>query len=143
MLDWTYNPLAAAFFAVTGTHDCNAILFVYKSNFLIDPKEITPFEVKGVAKFKPIGVAHRIVRQGGIFTIHENPSIPMEQEIQNVEELEKIIIDSEYREELVFELSHYGINASTLFPDLDGLSNYINWATSNRTYWTVNTETTE
>lgn len=141
LLDWTFNPLAAAYFSVSENFECDAVIFAYRTAYSIDTKlEINPFEIKGVRKFKPTGIAQRIVRQGGLFTIHENPSISMEKVIEDENILEKIIIENPYRKELLFELSHYGINKATLFPDLDGLSAYINWATANRKYWTIPTE---
>lgn len=141
LLDWTFNPLAAAYFAVSENYESDAVIFAYRTSWFIDTKEeANPFEVSGIKKFKPTGVAQRIVRQGGLFTIHENPDISMEKAIEEGNIIEKIIIENHYRKELMFELSHYGINKATLFPDLDGLSAYINWATANRTYWTIPTE---
>ncbi|HWP54178.1 MAG TPA: FRG domain-containing protein [Pyrinomonadaceae bacterium] len=137
LLDWTFNPLAAAFFAVSEANVAEAIIFAFKSEFVVIPEKTKPFDVKGVLKFKPTGVAPRIIRQGGLFTIHEKPSRPLEEVIGKNDEIERIIINRSYRKELVFELSHYGINRATLFPDLDGLSAHVNWFTANRKYWST------
>lgn len=93
---------------------------------------------KGVAKVKPNGAAPRVVRQSGIFTVHNPPTLDLKENLdsKNGEKLEKIIIDSFYRKELRFELSQYGINKLSLFPDLDGLSEHINWIMENSSYWT-------
>lgn len=143
LLDWTYNPLAAAFFAVSEHIDTHAFVYAYKSAKVVIPEKIHPIDFRGVALFKPMGVVPRIIRQGGLFTVHGKPNLPMEGVIQEADELEKIVIDKAYRDELVFELSHYGINRATLFPDLDGLSAYVNWLTSNRTYWQVPIESND
>jgi hypothetical protein len=137
LLDWTFNPLAAAFFAVELFMDCDAVVFAYRCEFVVVPEASSPFEMTGVVKFKPSGVAPRIIRQGGIFTIHGEPERPLDTAKGENDALEKIVISSAYRKELLFELSHYGVNRATLFPDLDGLSSYINWATTNRRYWSV------
>lgn len=137
LLDWTFNPLAAAFFAVESSADCDAVVFAYKCTFIIRPERVSPFNTEGVAKFKPTGVAPRIIRQGGIFTVHGEPERALDEVMASTDELEKIIIPSAYRKDLTFELSHYGINRATLFPDLDGLSAHINWATGNKGYWSV------
>jgi hypothetical protein len=137
LLDWTFNPLAAAFFAVESFKDCEAVVFAYKCDYSIITERVSPFKIPGVVKFKPMGVAPRIIRQGGIFTVHGEPEWPLEEVMDSTDELEKIVVRSSYRKELLFELSHYGVNRATLFPDLDGLSAYINWATSNREYWSV------
>ena len=117
--------------------DCDAILFAYRCDYVVIPVEISPFEITGVAKFKPMGVAPRIIRQGGIFTVHGEPDRPLEEVMDTRDELEIIVVRRSYRKELLFELSHYGVNRATLFPDLDGFSAYINWATTNRRYWSV------
>jgi hypothetical protein len=137
LLDWTYNPLAAAFFAVSEHIDNHAIVYAYKPDMQVIPDKVHPMDYPGVALFKPMGIVPRITRQGGTFTIHGKPNLPMEDVMQNTDELDRIVIDRTYRNELVFELSHYGVNRATLFPDLDGLSAHVNWMTSNRTYWQV------
>jgi hypothetical protein len=45
--------------------------------------------------------------------------------------LERIVIAGNYCKDLLFELSHYGINRLSLFPDLDGLSDYLAWFMEN------------
>jgi hypothetical protein len=143
LLDWTFNPLAAAFFAVEEKADSDAIVFAYRCTNVIAPEKIGPFEVKGVVKFKPMGVAPRIIRQGGIFTIHGDPERPLEKVMLKTDELERIVVAASYRRDLVYELSHYGVNRATLFPDLDGLSAHVNWMTANRHYWSMPTELEE
>jgi len=140
LLDWTFNPLAAAFFAVSEKADTEAIVFAYRCEAVIEPDKVKPFDVNGVAKFKPMGVAPRIIRQGGLFTIHGNPERPLDEVMEKTDVLEKIIINHSYRNELMYELSHYGINRATLFPDLDGLSAHVNWITANSKYWSVTSE---
>lgn len=95
-------------------HIYNAVLYAYLNQCSLKT-EIKPYEHEGVSKIKPNGAAPRVVRQSGIFTIH---------------------IDHSYRKELRFEWSHYGINELSLFPDLDGLSDHVNWIMENSSYWT-------
>ena len=42
-------------------------------------------------------------------------------------QVKEIRISSAYREKLHSELDFYGVNASSLFPDLDNLSSHLNW----------------
>ena len=135
LLDWTYNPLAATFFAVSEHVDDAAILFAYRPEKIVITEKVHPLDFSKVALFKPMGVVPRITRQGGLFTVHGEPNVAMEDSVENKDELEKIVIAHEYRDKLVFELSYYGINRATLFPDLDGLSTHVNWLTANRAYW--------
>lgn len=134
LLDWTFNPLVAAFFAVQNNEKYDAIIYAYYNPYSIKTDEINVFQHKGIGKVKPYGTAARVVRQSGIFTIHNPPTLNLEDNLEdNI--LEKIIIDSTYRNELRFELSHYGINEFSLFPDLDGLSQHVNWFMENSHYW--------
>jgi hypothetical protein len=127
LLDWTYNPLAAAFFAVE--HDCDqdAVIYAYYTMNNIDTETVTPFTVQGINKVKPKGLLQRITRQSGIFTIHNPPVLCLDEPGRGPDRLEAIVIPRVYRQTLLEELSYYGINRLTLFPDLDGLSRHVNW----------------
>jgi len=80
-----------------------------------------------VGVFRPRGVTPRIVRQGGLFTVHGPPETPLESVNPEFVELKRINIAESYREKLLHELARYGVNSAVLFPDLDGLSRYLNW----------------
>ena len=138
LLDWTFNPLVAAFFAVQNNEESDAIIYAYYNPYSIKTEEVEVFEHEGVGKVKPFGTAPRVVRQSGIFTIHNPPTLEITENLKEDDKLAKIIIDSSYRNELRFELSHYGINELSLFPDLDGLSQHVNWFMENSHYWDEN-----
>jgi hypothetical protein len=127
LLDWTYNPLAAAFFAVE--HDCDqdAVIYAYYNEKNIDTETVAPFAAQGINKVKPKGLLQRITRQSGIFTIHNPPDLCLAEQGNGSDRLETIVISQGYRQTLLEELSYYGINRLTLFPDLDGLSRHVNW----------------
>ncbi len=82
----------------------------------------------GIAVFNPSGVVPRITRQGGLFTIHNPPSSPLEELPPGVVKLRRIVIAARYRSALLAELAFYGVTSASLFPDLDGLSRYFNWS---------------
>jgi hypothetical protein len=135
LLDWSTNPLFAAFFAVKNTYKGQAMIFVARIPY--DPKiqQTSPFDINGVKIFYPKSVVPRITRQGGLFTIHGNPTESPEEGIKDITELHKIYIEESYRNTLRSELSFYGINEATLFPDLDGLASFINWTIEAKEYW--------
>lgn len=136
LLDWTYNPLIATFFAVQLFAECDAVVFALRYPHDSTPEHYeTPFEVKGIKKFKPNASAKRITSQSGVFTIHNPTHLDLEKHLDKGERLEKIIIDKRYRKELRFELNHYGVNDLTLFPDLEGLSKHINFHMENKIFW--------
>ena len=51
------------------------------------------------------------------------------------DQLERIIVDASYRDELLFELNQYGVNSHSLFPNLVGLSRHFNWVMASFDYW--------
>ena len=74
LLDWTRNPLVAAYFAVEKTHEGDSAVYVYESSTFIDTtKEPDPFKIASVGKFIPVHITRRITAQGGLFTIHPIP----------------------------------------------------------------------
>ena len=88
-----------------------------------------PLAFGSVGIFRPRGVVPRIVRQGGLFTVHGPPELSLEKLTRNrIVTLKQIVIAESYRSTLLVELARYGINSASLFPDLDGLSLYLNWS---------------
>lgn len=123
LLDWTRNPLVAAFFAVTEAHDGDSLLYAYQNNRHINPEnEPDPFAVERVSRFVPSHITPRITAQVGLFTIHPNPRDPFESK-----EVTRGIIKREFRKKLKKTLYKYGIHRASLFPGLDGLCDHIKW----------------
>ena len=141
LLDWTFNPLAAAFFAVVSSanevdkaHDAVVYAHFSPSDFIDTTKKIDPFRCRGIYRVAPRSVAPRIGRQGGIFTVHGPPSHDLQQHLPKKDKLKRIVIDRSYKKDFAVQLSHYGMNRLSLFPDLDGLSAHINWSFINLPY---------
>jgi hypothetical protein len=123
LLDWTRNPLVAAYFAVEGSHDGDSVVYAYRSGKSIGPTRGDPFKVETVERFIPRHVTRRITAQTGLFTVHPDPQAPF----KNPAAIDRLIIDSELRRPLKHTLFRYGIHRGSLFPDLDGLSKHIEW----------------
>jgi hypothetical protein len=126
LLDWTYNPLTAAYFAVHEEAAWDAAIFVYCPYTLAIPS-INPWTVEGVLTYKPSHIVSRITRQMGVFTVHNPPLLPLDRNDHEPDNIELIVISRNYRNQLMYELDMYGINHANLFPDLDGLSRHANW----------------
>ncbi len=135
LLDWSYNPLVAAYFASTHKHNTDAHIYCYKPNWYLISEQTNPKTYKRVSLFKPKGAVPRIIRQGGVFTVHGNPIVPLDESLDEKDELELIVVSKDYIRELLFDLNHYGINSANVFPDLDGLSKHVNWYSENRDFW--------
>lgn len=133
LLDWTRNPLAAAYFAVRREHAGDSVIYAYKSKHSIDTsKHKNPFEYPQVGRFIPPHVTQRITAQTGIFTIHPLPTVPFtNSSLGNLfpddSSLQRIVIAHSFRRPLKKMLFRYGVHAASLFPDLDGLCEHIEW----------------
>lgn len=124
LLDWTINPLVAAYFACRKESDTDAVLYVIKplpSLLCVDfDEEPDPFSITYIKYLWPPHVTLRLTVQSGIFTIHPDPQTPWSSEI-----IDKILISASGRSNIREGLSRYGIHEASLFPDLDGLGRHL------------------
>ena len=125
LLDWTLNPLVAAYFAVFNESlKENGAIYVYKKIPGVKTEDyLNPFKVQVVLKFVPRHITRRLIAQTGVFTIHPHPREPLTLS----SEIDRIIIPKSKRTKLKRILYRYGIHQSSLFPDLDGLAKHIKW----------------
>lgn len=120
LLDWTTSPLVALFFAVESEND-GVDGCVYVSKRLTEaPSTLKPFEVDQNYLVIPPHVDERIPAQHGVFLLSENPFKPYQNE-----NMTKIEIASIAKRELKHQLHRLGINASTIYPGLNGVAKSI------------------
>ena len=75
LLDWTYNPLVAAYFAVSHDLSCDSAIYQSTIPDTVDElAEPSPFDVKQVIRYRPSHITSRIIAQRGLFTIHPDPT---------------------------------------------------------------------
>ena len=122
LLDWSRNPLVAAYFAVEHEFDKDSAVYVLKGQKFLNTEKINPFKVKRVSKFIPPHITPRITAQSGVFTIHPEPSEPLISEA-----IDKLIIVKSFRRQLKKILYRYGVHRAALFPGMDGIASYIQW----------------
>jgi hypothetical protein len=126
LLDWTRNPLVAAYFAVEDEGGDDAAIYAYRSRkYLQLSKHPNPFAVARVARVVPDHVTRRITAQAGLFTVHPDPRAPL-----TGAALVKLVVPGECRVSMRRALSALGIDRSSLFPDLDGIAKHIQWLRS-------------
>jgi hypothetical protein len=138
LLDWSTNPLAALFFAVDSCSPCDGAVYAYSQHRVIDSQVNQLGNVPQVALFMPQPYHPRILHQCGVFTYHPEPSEPLCVEVvQNLGpispphdlNLVRFLVEAKVKSILKRCLDDLGINRKSLFPDLDGLSDFVNSGT--------------
>lgn len=136
LLDWTSNPLVAAYFAIgpergagdsyEETDDDCAIYFFpgHRSVKRLDPrgKQTDPFNIDTVWIVRPDNISRRAAAQGSFFTVHPRPAEPWAPD-----NLVTLNIAVSAKRDIRLGLDQFGMNVATLFPGLDGLARYRNW----------------
>jgi len=128
LLDWTKNPLIAAYFAVSSSPlDQPARIYALQASALadFDPK-LSPFDVTRVTAFIPSAVAARIVSQRGLFTVHPDPvtPLPVMGGVGGAHCFEIDTVDRAYFQRRLYSL---GVDASHVLADLDGICRALDW----------------
>jgi hypothetical protein len=121
LLDWTYNPLVALYFAVEEVAaNVDGAVYVTSAPTLVNTEMYpTPFSIRREVIYEPEHFAQRISAQSGLFTAHPDPTKPF-----RGEQLARIIIPRTLRLQFKKVLYAYGVHRGTLFPDLDGQALY-------------------
>jgi hypothetical protein len=135
LLDWTTNPLVAAYFTVTTAPlDVTARVYAARAPNLVNiPATPDPFGCNEVLAFIPSAVAARIVAQRGLFTIHPNPTIPWRpgepQAGSKTVPLDTHYFDIQRQFRMFFErkLFQVAIDAAAINSDLDGICDALAW----------------
>jgi hypothetical protein len=135
LLDWTPNPLMAAWFA-TGqmSHEEGRVARIYavrvKSELLVDAEGVEPFKKsKKPPQFIISPHWHPRVRaQRGCFSIHPVPNQPW-----TLENVQSGFFDIKQEHWRAFRrrLFYFGVDASTVMADLAGLGEALSWQYEN------------
>ncbi|MEI7637025.1 MAG: FRG domain-containing protein [Syntrophus sp. (in: bacteria)] len=123
LLDWTRNALVALYFAGEKFYDTDCAVYVFKGDKIkvhVPDDNGDPLKHPNLVAYLPPHISPRITAQSGLFTLHPRPF-----EAFDDDQITKIIIPARIRKSLTRTLSIYGVNPRSIFPDLDGLTQWL------------------
>jgi hypothetical protein len=130
LLDWTTNPLVAAFFATKpsarGKQDGEIIAMSPRRKGFYEPHrsdETPPFEIRENRFVYPTVLANRITSQKGLFSVHAEPNKPWRLPGQTV----RFTIPAENKALFRRYLFSAGVDDALIKADLDGISATLKW----------------
>jgi hypothetical protein len=140
LLDWSYNALTALWFAVSshveghGPAQLAGIVWMLptaEDDFVTELSDTHPFEVPETKIFRPRLIKQRINNQSGVFSIHSSNDILdkclLNDNRRYQKKLVKIKIPPKRIPDLQNDLNTLGVNAFSIFPELEGLCSYLQW----------------
>lgn len=137
LLDWTYSALIALWFAVREVPKDNnkiAVVWLFIPNledYRSDIEEFGPLSNKITKIFRPKIISRRISAQSAVFTVHKiidgGRVVKFENHKNYSTKLLKIMIESKHFPAMRNELNTLGVNSASVFPDLVGLCEHLQW----------------
>jgi hypothetical protein len=140
LLDWSNNALTALWFAIANfNHDVQTqnpysivwILMAHEADYVLDIEAIHPFDVPSTKIVHPRIIKQRINNQSGVFSIASSREIVEKRHMDETDsynqKLIKVKIPAERFNDIRTDLNTLGVNAFTIFPELEGLCTYLQW----------------
>jgi hypothetical protein len=138
LLDWSRSPLVALWFAVwerarlPNTTDAAVWAFqINDDDFVTDvERSSSPLDITSTRFFEVRHFDRRLASQQGLFSIHKwwehgGQVVPLDAHKNLKVRLRKLVVKREFVVGLLKELNVLGINAASIFPDLEGLCRHM------------------
>lgn len=132
LLDWSENSLVAAYFACVGNSSKDGAIYVLKAQSVLRDEIISPFKINDIIRYRPRHITKRITAQRGTFTAFSKPTEALPVGDNGSIKVRKILVSRVAKEKILWNLSRFNVNKSSLFPDLDGLAQHITWMFSGK-----------
>jgi hypothetical protein len=140
LLDWSNNALTALWFATGNTnpeeakaneHSVVWLLRASSEDFNLELEKVHPFDVTEAKLIRPRIIKQRINNQSGMFSVISSREIKEKRYLHENDhynkKLIKVMIPFPNFDEIRIDLNTLGVNAFTLFPELEGLCTYLQW----------------
>lgn len=126
LLDWTFNPLVALYFATEQDKADGAIYFNTASGPLIQKNE-DPFTIENEFWFTPDYFDQRMAAQMSVFSIQPSPSKRID-----TSDITRVIVSKKAKQNIRACLHAFGIFKRTLFPGLHSIASELQQAYENK-----------
>ncbi|WP_420154651.1 FRG domain-containing protein [Siphonobacter sp.] len=136
LLDWSNNALTALWFAtgeslVASSYSVVWILMAQEEDFAANLETMHPFDVPQTKLVRPRIIKQRINNQSGVFSVASSQELLTKQYMNEIdsytEKLIKVKIPSTCLKQIRTDLDTLGVNAFSIFPELEGLCTYLQW----------------
>lgn len=139
LLDWSNNALTALWFAtnkvsseaVSSDEAIVWVLIAEDRDYNLDIEKTHPFDITEAKIFRPRIIKQRINNQSGVFSVQPSHEIEKKCKLDQVrpfaEKLLKIKLPVKNLPNIRADLNVLGVNAFSIFPELEGLCAYLQW----------------
>ncbi|WP_259065262.1 FRG domain-containing protein [Mucilaginibacter sp. X4EP1] len=140
LLDWSSNPMVALWFACQNEFKFQSDSYVYilsgNSSLLADINK-SPFETTKTRILCPVLNSERILAQSGWFTAHKYSKnnkgfVKLETNEELKDSITQLVISATSKLDILKKLEVFGINNRTMYPDIHGLCEHLNWSYRNQ-----------
>ena len=129
LLDWSYNPLTALYFAVEDEQDVDGAIFSVHAPYSVSKEALasSPFKITQPEKYFPAIISPRIKAQEGLFIAIDDLHNPLDSIKGCRWSIKKFIVPRNVKASIKYTLFRMGVHGASLFPDLDGLARRLRW----------------